>query len=74
MGLTKQLLDENYRYDYTKDQELDFLYYEFQCQQEKKEIKETLQVCRGSHNGDKIRMFVNHDEIHSQSNNKKRII
>ena len=74
MGLTKLLLDENYRYDYTKDQELDILFYEFQHEQETKKAEETLQVCRGSHNGDKIRMSVNDDEIHSQSNNKTRTI
>lgn len=73
MGLTKQLLDENYRYDYTKNQELDILYFEYQHEQETKKAEETFQICRGTHNGNEIRMPKSNDEIHSQSNNQKRI-
>lgn len=46
MGLTKLLLHENFRNDYNKDQELDFLYHEFQHEQEKKKAQETLKICR----------------------------
>lgn len=73
MGLTKQLLDENYRYDYTKNQELDILYFEYQYEQETKKAEETFQICRATHNGNEIRMPKSNDEIHSQSNNQKRI-
>ena len=45
MGLTKQLLDENYRYDYTKNQELDILYFEYQHEQETKKAEERIVGC-----------------------------